>query len=83
MTGGGGADTFVFNAGTAAGDRITDFLPGTDHLDFYGYANGTTFTYVSTTFAGSVWRIAQQGVTEDILLPAAVTSLSATDYAFH
>jgi Ca2+-binding RTX toxin-like protein len=36
LTGGGGTDTFVFVAG-GGHDVITDFVPGADHLDIYGY----------------------------------------------
>lgn len=33
LTGGAGADTFVYLSTRDAGDRITDFVPGTDHID--------------------------------------------------
>jgi serralysin len=42
LTGGGSGDTFVFLLGDSSAtsgqhDRITDFLSGTDHIDFSGY----------------------------------------------
>ncbi|MBK7764884.1 MAG: ExeM/NucH family extracellular endonuclease [Sulfuritalea sp.] len=46
LTGGAGSDTFVYGSLRDAGDRITDFLPGTDRLDLtqllagIGYAGG-------------------------------------------
>jgi predicted extracellular nuclease len=46
LTGGAGRDTFVYDSLRDAGDRITDFLPGTDRLDLtqllasIGYAGG-------------------------------------------
>jgi predicted extracellular nuclease len=33
LTGGAGADTFVYTSTRDAQDRITDFVPGTDHID--------------------------------------------------
>jgi uncharacterized protein len=33
LTGGAGADTFAYRSLRDAGDRITDFQPGTDRLD--------------------------------------------------
>ena len=33
LTGGAGADTFVYTSTRDAGDRITDFVPGTDRID--------------------------------------------------
>jgi predicted extracellular nuclease len=46
LTGGAGRDTFVYGSLRDAGDRITDFVPGTDRLDLtqllasIGYAGG-------------------------------------------
>src|SRR5204862_525477 len=37
MIGGGGNDTFVFHAGEAHGDSVSDFTSGADSLQFSGY----------------------------------------------
>jgi len=41
LVGGAGADTFVFKAGEVAGDVVTDFTSGQDHLKLTGYGAGT------------------------------------------
>jgi Ca2+-binding RTX toxin-like protein len=48
LSGGRGHDTFVFKAGEAAGDTITDFRARSDHLEFSGFGQGT-FTQVDDT----------------------------------
>ena len=56
FTGGAGNDTFVFHMGQAAGDTITDFVSGTDHLAFVGYgteAGGASVAQVDATH----WQI--------------------------
>jgi serralysin len=55
LTGASGADTFVFLFGDSPGsgqhDRITDFLSGTDHIDFSGYdAISSTGTFEQFKF---------------------------------
>ncbi|MBA4261984.1 MAG: hypothetical protein C0443_08235 [Comamonadaceae bacterium] len=46
LTGGAGADTFVYTSTRDAGDRVTDFVPGTDRIDLsallasMGYTGG-------------------------------------------
>jgi serralysin len=58
MTGGGGADTFQFNSILESGktrttrDVITDFAPGTDHIDLSGIDARLT-TLIDDAF---VWR---------------------------
>jgi len=44
LAGGGGADTFVFNAPSEGRDTITDFVRGTDRLEFSvaGFGGGLT-----------------------------------------
>ena len=59
LVGGGGNDRFVFSAGQANGDTITDFVGNNglaDTLDFMGFgttANGATFTQLNA----SQWQI--------------------------
>lgn len=43
LTGGGGADSFVFDRLADAGDRITDFLHGTDKLDLGGLFDAISY----------------------------------------
>ena len=64
IVGNGGNDTFVFHAGQANGDTITDFdgqgaLQG-DALKFVGYGAGATFHEVGTT---NQWQIDYNGGT--------------------
>jgi Ca2+-binding RTX toxin-like protein len=84
LNGGGGNDTFVFTAGSAAGSTILDFAgnganPG-DSLEFHGFGAGT-FTFVS----GNQWQIHSglDGHDEIITLNGTTsTSVHATNYQF-
>jgi Ca2+-binding RTX toxin-like protein len=54
LTGGNGHDTFVFKAGEANGDVITDFHnrgPSSDHLEFSGFGQGALTQVDSTHYA--------------------------------
>ena len=59
LTGGGSGDTFVFLLGDSSAtsgqhDRITDFLPGADHIDLSGYdAISSTGSYDQFKFIAS------------------------------
>lgn len=54
MSGGSGADRFVFAAADeAAGDRITDFVPGSDKIDLSAFMAGGTFIGAAG-FSGAV-----------------------------
>ena len=44
LTGGAGADTFVYLSLRDAGDRITDFVPGTDRLDLSALLQSIGYT---------------------------------------
>jgi Ca2+-binding RTX toxin-like protein len=82
LAGGGGADWFVFQAGLAANDRVTDFVPGLDTLVFTGFgtmAGGASFEQLSATD----WRInpAGGGAGEVIHL-ANAPALSVADFRF-
>jgi Ca2+-binding RTX toxin-like protein len=52
LVGNGGADTFVFKAGEAVGDIVTDFTSGQDHLKFMGYGAGSV-----TPLDATHWQI--------------------------
>lgn len=76
FAGGGGNDTYHFNAYLTQGDSISDFNAG-DFIYFSGYGAGTL-----TDLGGGVWRITSYdgGIVETVTL-AGVTSL-AGQYAF-
>ena len=78
LTGGFGRDTFVFAAGQAGGDTVTDFAAGTDRLEFHGFnlASGTL-----NHLSGDDWQVSD-GVTTEVLHLTGVTALSAADYGF-
>lgn len=78
LTGGAGADSFVFLKGEAAGDRITDFAVGTDHIDFYGYDAGATFAKVA-----GAWTVTDGASTEVINFTVFPVTLTAADYHFY
>jgi Ca2+-binding RTX toxin-like protein len=71
LTGGRGNDTFVFKAGEANGDSITDFHSGStrnnDQLEFQGYGDGS-FTQLDATH----WAIGYENNTH----PAEVITIS-------
>jgi Ca2+-binding RTX toxin-like protein len=83
LTGGLGADIFMFVRGESPGDKITDFVRGTDHLDFYGYASAVHMDFAGVNGTLATWRITDGALTEDIYLAGSVTTLAATYYAFH
>lgn len=72
-----GPDTVVMHAGEAAGDSITNFQPGTDHLRFEGFAAGATLTLVGT----DTWQVAAGSEVETFRL-VGVSALSPGDYSF-
>jgi Ca2+-binding RTX toxin-like protein len=84
LTGGGGVDNFVFRAGQANGDRITDFTgngaASGDTMIFVGYgtiAQGATFRQQSAT----TWEIASaDGTIHDIITLNGPVDFS--DFAF-
>jgi len=82
LSGGPGADTFAFAIGQAAGDSITDFLPGTDKLVFSGFgtkAAGARFLQVNTTD----WKIVPAGGgAGEILHFTNSPVITAADYHF-
>ena len=67
MTGGGGADSFVFNVALAKPATITDFGPGTDHLQIsasgfgHGLAAGGTAPLVTAATASGASHAGSDG----------------------
>lgn len=86
LSGLGGDDAFVFRAGQANGDTISEFQGnGTgagDVLQFVGYgtiAQGATFRQLDTTH----WEIASaDGSVRDIITLAGAPTIDASDFAF-
>jgi Ca2+-binding RTX toxin-like protein len=84
LTGGGGVDNFVFRAGEANGDRITDFTgngaAAGDTLIFVGYgtlAQGATFHQLTAT----TWEIGSaDGTIHDVI--TVNSGIDFTDFAF-
>ena len=56
ITGGLGADTFVYTSTRDANDRITDFVPGTDRIDIAGFLSDLGYTG-GDAFADGVVRL--------------------------
>jgi hypothetical protein len=80
ITGGAGADVFVFTRGSGA-DRITDFTPGTDRLLFEGIAPSSV-KIVPTTVAGTAGLLVTYGTGDDSVFLANVAKLAAGDLVF-
>jgi Ca2+-binding RTX toxin-like protein len=83
LTGNGGNDTFLFHAGEANGDFLTDFAgngaAAGDSLLFIGYGSGATFSAVDATH----WQVNYGGgASHDLITFAGAASLHASDYAF-
>jgi|GEM_PF-2734217 len=82
LTGGTGADHFILAIGEAAGDTITDFLPGTDRLDLTGFgkpSGGASFVKLTTTD----WRIAPAaGGTPEVIHFTNAPAITAIDVHF-
>jgi Ca2+-binding RTX toxin-like protein len=54
LVGGVGADLFSFHSGQAGGDVVSDFVAGSDKLQFVGYSPGSTFVQIGIS---KVWRL--------------------------
>lgn len=85
LTGGGGADVFVFETATAAdGDTLTDFAPGQDKIDLSlidadTAAGNQAFAGLATVAtANSLWW-ARQGA--DVVLRGDITGDTTADFA--
>jgi Ca2+-binding RTX toxin-like protein len=74
LTGGRGSDTFVFVAGEANGDTITD-MRGRDNIEFRGYGTNGTFTQIDATH----WEIGYEGNTH---APDVITINGQWDFQF-
>lgn len=77
LQGGGNSDIFQFVIGQVQGDTVSDFVSGTDVLQFFGYGAGTL-----TNVGGDTWKVSSGPVEETFTL-SGVTSLAASDYAFY
>jgi len=75
LNGGAGNDIFVFAAGQANEDHVSDFTAG-DRLELIGYGAGAALTHLG----GGNWQVSD-GVVTDIL-HLNVTTLGAGDYQF-
>jgi Ca2+-binding RTX toxin-like protein len=94
LTGGTGIDTFIFNAigdsGVGAGNRdvITDFVDGTDHIDFSGMDANTvlgddnnSFSMIGAAdFSGTAGQLRYVLVGSDTLLQGDVNGDSVADF---
>jgi Ca2+-binding RTX toxin-like protein len=82
LTGGGGHVEFVFHAGQADGDTIVDFNASgsTDHITFYGYGTGATFTEVGNT---NEWMISYNaGTSHETITFQNGALLHSSDFLF-
>jgi beta-glucanase (GH16 family) len=81
LSGGRGNDTFVFKAGEANGDSISDFHStgwhNNDSLEFHGYGNGT-FTQVDSTH----WAIGYENNSHSAEVIEILGSVALNDYHF-
>jgi Ca2+-binding RTX toxin-like protein len=67
MTGGGGHDTFVFNAVADHGNQITDFTSGQDLLDLRGLMTSIGYTG-SNPIADNVLHLVQTGSDTSVVI---------------
>ena len=77
LTGGAGNDTFIFHAGEANGDVITDFNASqrwADSIEFYGYGSGSLVQLDDTH-----WQInSADGLVQDVIQVS--TPIHVTDF---
>ena len=85
LTGGSGKDTFVFQAGKANGDVVTDFSGfggDNDRLEFHGYGfswNGANLSQIDATH----WMInSSNGLTHDTITLSNAALVLANDFKF-
>ena len=76
LSGGRNGDTFVFTAGEANGDSITD-LRSNDQLEFHGYGNGS-FTQVDATH----WAIGYENNSHSAEVIEILDGVALNDYHF-
>lgn len=84
LSGGTGTDKFVFTELAAGNDRITDFVSGTDKIDFTAY--GLTSANVTKTVARGNLALGvdadHNGSTDFTITLAGVTAIAAGDLLF-
>ncbi len=82
ITGGAGADTFVFASGDGS-DTITDFENGTDKIDLSAVSEVSEFNNLTITQEGDDTKIdLGENVGEIILEDFTSTDLDASDFEF-
>lgn len=69
LTGGAGADTFVYQSIRDAGDRITDFVPGTDRIDLSALLASLGYTG-SNAIADGVVKLVNTSAGLNVLIDA-------------
>jgi Ca2+-binding RTX toxin-like protein len=80
LTGGSGHDTFEFVEGHAGGATVTNFVSGTDQLEFNGF--GTTgATFVKDT--STTWTVTSaSGTDHEVITFSNAPTILASDYHF-
>ena len=83
LSGSGGNDTFVFYAGQADGDTVTDFAGNAtsagDSIRFVGYGPAATFTNIDATH----WQVNYNGgASHEIIKFSNGSGVDATDLVF-
>jgi len=86
LTGGGGNDVFIFRAGEAHGDTVTDFegagASGGDRLSFSGYGSGASLTRVGSSDSYVIHGGTGHSDLSETITLTGVTNLNAGDWAF-
>ncbi len=81
LVGGSGADTFVFGEG-AGRDRVRDFAPGQDLMDWSGHAGVASLADLSISDGAQGAVVSDGAGSTVILLGLSAAALSETDFLF-
>jgi Ca2+-binding RTX toxin-like protein len=83
LSGGNGIDSFVFSGPAIGNDRITDYLDGTDIINFQGLTN---LSFSNLVFAGQGTTLVTingfQGANTVLVQSASAFTLDAADFLF-